>query len=154
MAKRFRYQEQDCPLTLAEGLAEYYKGHPGLFRPAELSEESARFFRSHDTAHVVFGLDTTLDQEALADAWTMFGTDVGMRRYARYLQTNQEAKQLLKEIGWVKIIVLSLRFLPKFVSVWLRTRKMRKKWPWEADDSYQKIPLMQIRRELNLRLLE
>lgn len=152
--KRFRYQEQDCPLTLAQGLQEYYEGHPGLFRPAELSSESARFFRSHDTAHVIFGLDTTLDQEALADTWTMFGSDVGIRRYVGYLRTNPEAQQLLKEIGWWKTISLSLQVLPKMLVVWFRSRKMKKKWPWEAGDSFQNAPLAEIRREINLRLLD
>jgi hypothetical protein len=38
-----------------------------LFRPSQLPKDSAQFFRSHDIAHVVFGLDTTLTDEALAE---------------------------------------------------------------------------------------
>lgn len=154
MVKRFQYQQQDCPLTLEQGLAEYYQGHPGLFRPSELSEESARFFRSHDTAHVIFGLDTTLEQEGLADIWTMFGTNVGIRRYAGYLRTNPEAQKLFQELGWRKALRTSLEILPKFFAVLLRARKMTKKWPWEESDSFQNVPLAQIRSEMNLRLLE
>lgn len=154
MIKRFCYQQQDCELTLREGLQEYYEGHPGLFRPAQLSEESARFFRSHDTAHVVFGLDTTLDDEALADTWTMFGSDVGMRRYVHYLRTNREAQQLLKEIGWAKTIAISLRTAPRLFAVWLRARQMKRKWPWEGSESLLDMPLSKIREELNLRLIE
>lgn len=154
MPKKFRYQEQDCQLTLAQGLQEYYEGHPGLFRPAQLSPESARFFRSHDAAHVVFGLDTTLDQEALADTWTMCASDVGFRRYIGYLRTNPEAKQLFKEVGWRKTLVLSLQVLPKMLAVWLHARKMRKKWPWEPGGELQDRPLAQIREEMNLRLLD
>jgi hypothetical protein len=78
------------------------RGHPSLFRPSQLTKDSARFFRSHDIAHVVFGLDTTLADEALADAWTLLGTDVGLRRYVRYLRTNPEAQQLMKQIGWAR----------------------------------------------------
>jgi hypothetical protein len=92
MTKPFQYQRQDSGLTLKEELAEYYEGHPGLFRPSQLAKDSAQFFRSHDIAHVVFGLDTTLTDEALADAWTLLGTDVGLRRYVRYLRTNREAQ--------------------------------------------------------------
>ena len=154
MGKRFHYQEQDCPLTLAQGLQEYYDGHAGLFRPEQLSEEFARFFRSHDTAHVIFGLDTTLEEEAMADTWTMFASDVGLRRYMRYLRTNPEAKQLIKEIGWWKTITLSLQMVPKMFAIWLRARKMTKKWPWEPGADLQAKPLGQIRAELNLRLLE
>lgn len=153
MAKRFQYQQQHCPLTLAQALQEYYEGHPDLFRTAQLSPESARFFRSHDTAHVIFGLDTTLDQEALADVWTMFGSDVGVQRYAGYLRANPEAKQLMKEIGWRKTISLSLQVLPRMFAVWLRARRMTKKWPWEPADLFQNVPLCEIRREMNLHLL-
>jgi hypothetical protein len=62
----------------------------------QLTEDSARFFRSHDIAHVVFGLDTTLNDEALGDAWTLLGTDDGLQRYVSYLRTNPEAQQLMK----------------------------------------------------------
>jgi hypothetical protein len=80
--KHFRYQEQDSPMTLGEGLREYYAGHPGLVQPDQMDADAAPFFRSHGTCHVLFGLDTTLVDESLADLWTIFGTDVGFRRYA------------------------------------------------------------------------
>jgi hypothetical protein len=111
MTKPFQYQRQDSDLTLREGLAEYYEGHPGLFRPSQLTKDSARFFRSHDVAHVVFGLDTTLTDEALADAWTLLGTDVGLRRYVGYLRTNPEAQQLMRQIGWARTALISHQFL-------------------------------------------
>ena len=74
MTKPFQYQRQDSELTLKEGLAEYYEGHPGLFRPSQLPKDSARFFRSHDIAHVV--------------------------------------------------------------TVWLHTRRMTSKWPWEFNEAF------------------
>lgn len=66
-------------MTLREGLEEYYTGHPGLLQPDKMHADAARFFHAHDTCHVLFGLDTTLVDESLADLWTLFGTDVGFR---------------------------------------------------------------------------
>ena len=152
MTKPFQYQRQESGLTLKEGLAEYYEGHPSLFPPSQLAKDSARFFRSHDIAHVVFGLDTTLADEALADAWTLLGTDVGLRRYVRYLRTNPEAQQLMKQIGWARTALISLRVLPQLFIVWLHTKKMTSKWPWEFNEGFMDLPLQEIRRRFNIRL--
>jgi len=127
-------------------------GHPGLFRPSQLPEDSAHFFRSHDIAHVVFGLDTTLDDEALADAWTLLGTDVGLWRYLTYLRTNREAQQLMKLIGWTRTAWISLRVLPQIPTVWLHSRKMSRKWPWEFNEDFMDMSLKEIRRKFNIRL--
>ena len=152
MTKPFQYQRQDSGLTLKEGLAEYCEGHPSLFRPSQLAKDSARFFRSHDIARVVFGLDTTLADEALADAWTLLGTGVGLRRYVRYLRTNPEAQQLMKQIGWARTAPISLRVLPQLFIVWLHTRKMTSKWPWEFNEGFMDLPLQEIRRKFNIHL--
>ena len=87
---RFEYQRQDSAQTLAAGLNEYYRGHPCVIRPDAISPESAALFRRHDICHVIFGLDTTIVDEAMADLRTMLSTDVGVRRYVQYLRTSKE----------------------------------------------------------------
>jgi hypothetical protein len=151
--KKFGYQEQDCPLTLQEGLEAYFQGHPGLFKEGELGTESQELFHSHDLCHIVFGLDTTLEDEALADVWTILGTDVGFRRYMHYLNAVKEAKAIFKEIGYGQVLLTSLRALPKVFQVWCRTRRMCKKWPWIVPDGYYGMPLAHIRREFNIRVI-
>src|SRR6185369_171634 len=100
---RLRYQQQECALTLAEGLEEYYAANTGkVVRPENLPSESLRLFRGHDTCHVIFGLDTTLEDEALADMRTLFSCDVGIRRYGAYLTRDKQAQALFKEIGYLK----------------------------------------------------
>ena len=99
------YQRQDSPQTLAEGLEEYYAANVGkVVRPSDLPPESVGLFRSHDMCHVVFGLNTTLDDEALADVRTILSCDVGIRRYATYLTTDKQARALFKELGYLKSI--------------------------------------------------
>jgi hypothetical protein len=54
-------------VTLREGLQEYFAGHSGLLKPDSADVQTAKFFHSHDACHVLFGLDTTLRDEGLAD---------------------------------------------------------------------------------------
>jgi hypothetical protein len=151
-ARRFSYQDQDCPLTLTEGMDEYVQGHPGLLREAEMSPEAAKLFHGHDICHVLFGLDTTIADEALADMWGMFGTDVGVGRYLKYLQVN-EAQQIVKSIGWSVTIKESLRAMPRVLKAIAGSRSMRRKWPWENHEAYLNTPLADIRREFNIRVV-
>ncbi|HUJ96058.1 MAG TPA: hypothetical protein VLW84_12380 [Terriglobales bacterium] len=153
MGKRFSYQQQACALSLREGLAEYYSGHPGLLKGEELEGDSRTFFRSHDACHVVFGLDTNLQDEALADFWAMMGTDVGLRRYVDYLRRSKETMQIFREIGWGKTVLTTIRAIPKTAVVFLHTRKMTKKWPWTGYETYMDTALNKIRAEFGVVVL-
>lgn len=153
MQKRFSYQQQACTLSLREALAEYYAAHPGLLKDDEWKCQSAEFFRSHDICHVVFGLDTNLEDEALADFWTIMGTDVGPRRYVGYLSKSKEARQIFKRIGCRQTLLTTVRVIPKALLVFKRTRKMKKKWPWINYDSYMGIALNKIRCEFGIVVL-
>jgi len=140
-------------MTLREGLEEYYAGHPGLLQPNSMEREQGAFFRSHDRCHVLFGLDTTLVDEGLADLWTVFGTDVGVRRYTKYVFTNPAAKQITREIGPLRVIWTTLRIIPLALRVFLRSRSMSRRWSWNGEDQYLDRPLSAIRHDLNIRLL-
>lgn len=140
-------------MTLREGLQEYYAAHPGLFQPDQMDADAARFFRSHDACHDLFGLDTTPVDESLADLWTLFGTDVGFRRYANYLRTNPAAKHNTKEIGLLRVIWTAMRAIALVVRIFVRSRKMIRSWPWNGEDYYLDRRLSVIRREFKIRLL-
>jgi len=140
-------------MTLGEGLGEYYAGHPGLLQPDRMEADAARFFRSHDACHVLFGLDTTLVDEGLADLWTLLATNVGFRRYAHDLRANPAAKQITKEIGLLRVLRTTMQIIPFAITVFLRSRKMTGKWPWNSEDSYLNQPLNVIRNEFNIRIL-
>lgn len=148
------YQEQDSSQTLREGLAEYYRANPGIVtRPADLPAESVALFRSHDMCHVIFGLNTSLGDEALADARTLFSCDVGVRRYARYMTTDNAAKAVFKELGYAKALAITLRSLPRIVRAAGAALQMRKRWPWNPPAGYLDRPLGALRREFGIRVL-
>src|SRR5579864_4834435 len=114
--RRCRYQEQDSRQTLAEGLAEYYAVNGGrVSRPRSLPPQSRALFRNHDVCHVIFGLDTTLEDEGMADVRTLLSCDVGWRSYARYMTSDPEAKAIFQELGCARAIWATLIVIPRML---------------------------------------
>ena len=151
---RCRYQTQDTQQTLTEGLAEYYAQNRGrVLPPNSLPPESAELFRSHDLCHVIFGLDTTLSDEAMADARTLFSCDVGWRRYAKYLTSDPEAKAIFKELGVFATLSITIRTLPRIGRAVWEAWSMPKRWPWNPPGEYQQRTLSDLRREFGIRVI-
>jgi hypothetical protein len=149
-----RYQDQDSSQTLREGLAEYYEANPGIVtRPSDLPADSIALFRAHDLCHVIFGLNTSLGDETLADARTLLSCDVGVRRYTRYLATDQAAKALFKELGYAKAAWITLLSLPRIARAGVEAFRMRKRWPWNPPEDYLDRPLAGLRREFGIRVV-
>lgn len=151
---RLAYQEQDSALTLAQGLEQYYAANVGtVTRPADLPPQSAALFRSHDMCHVIFGLNTSLSDEALADTRTLLSCDVGWRRYAVYLAQDSQAKALFKELGVLKGIWVTALAVPRIFRAAMAGRKMPKKWPWEPPEEFQHRPLRELRADYRIRVI-
>ncbi len=147
-----RYLDQDTQQTLKEGLTEYFASIPGLLTEANASKEVAALMLKHDVGHVVFGCDTTLNGEPLADTWQMFGTDVPFREYLRYTQL-PETRAVFLEVGFGSVIAATVRAVPRLITVLWRVFRMSKKWPFHEHDQYMNIPLAQIRAEFGIRLV-
>jgi hypothetical protein len=153
-APRCRYQAQDSKQTLAEGLAEYYAVNGArVAPPPSLPPESQALFRNHDICHVIFGLDTTLEDEGMADVRTLLSCDVGWRRYARYMTSDPQAKAIFKELGYARAAWATFIIVPRLVRAIGETRRMPRKWPWEAPAEYLVRPLADLRREYYIRLI-
>ncbi len=148
------YQQQDSALTLAEGLQEYYAANAGRVIPTEnLPDESIELFRSHDTCHVIFGLDTTFADEALADARTLFSCDIGVRRYLAYLAQDKQVQALFKEFGYLKSAWITVRSMPRICRAAAEAWRMKKRWPWMPPPSFQSRTLADLRREFGIRVV-
>lgn len=153
-AAQLRYQAQDSTQTLAEGLAEYY-AHNGarVTPPASLPPESAALFRNHDVCHVVFGLDTTLADEALADTRTMLSCDVGWSAYLRYLSSDPLAKELMAELGFWRGLWATLAALPRIARALWEALFMRKRWPWAPPADHLDMPLGVLRARYGIKVI-
>ena len=66
------YQSPETDLTVEEGLAEYYASRSGLVGRRVISSDARELFRCHDAAHVGFGCNTTLLNEATLKIWSFF----------------------------------------------------------------------------------
>jgi hypothetical protein len=146
----FSFRAQDCPLTLAEGMAEFAGAQPDLLAPDE--RELAEFVRAHDACHVLFGLGTALDEEALADTWTLLATDMSARRYAAFLR-HKELAALFASVGAWQLVTGTLRALPRLVRVLWRTRRMPARWSFWGYGEHLHTPLAALRERFKIRVL-
>lgn len=153
MGTRLAYQVQSSVQTLREGLDEYRAANPHLVdERGASSPQIGRFFQAHDRCHVVFGLDTTIREEAMADTWTIFGSDIPLREYASYANS-PEVKGILSELGWWKGIGQSVTSLPAAVMAWRRARRMTTPWPFWDNETWLDCPLASIRSEHGIELV-
>jgi hypothetical protein len=152
--QRLAYQRPDSEQTLGEALSEYYAANAGRILPPDALEDgSAALFRSHDICHVIFGLDTSLADEALVDTRTMLSSDVGARRYAAYLTEDPHVREVFREAGYLKTAWATLICLPRMGRAALEAVRMRKRWPWLPPQDYGARSLADLRREYRIRVI-
>ena len=122
------YLEQNCELTLSEGLEMHYSVNPTF----KVNTKKAPVFYNHDLAHVIFGLDTSIQHEGLVDFRCMFSTNWGAKKYIIDYFKDPESmkiiKSIMKEAGYIKSIVHGFKSFPKMIRVYLDSKKMHKKW--------------------------
>jgi hypothetical protein len=102
---------------------------------------------------VIFGLDTTLEDEAMADTRTLLSCDVGFKRYTGYLATNKETQAIFKEIGYGTVLWGTLKSLPRIARALRENFRMTKKWPWMPPENFMERRLADIRREYGIRVI-
>ena len=106
-----RYQEQNSQLTLQEGLEEFYSINPN-FKFLSDKEGKEGLFYQHDITHIVFGLNTKIEEEHLLDSWTLWGTKFKWKKifgYIKHPAIKEINKNIYKELGiWgiVKKLIL------------------------------------------------
>ncbi|HWF01107.1 MAG TPA: hypothetical protein VG248_15005 [Caulobacteraceae bacterium] len=148
-----RYREQASGMTLADGLEEYYVLNTGIVRrPDDLPAESRDLFRSHDLCHVIFGLTTSLADETLADLRTVLCTDVGLRRYLRYLR-DPEARKLFASLSFRDIVGGMAAAAPRIPRALLQRTQITRPWPWRPPDAFLQRTLADLRGEFGIRVI-
>ena len=156
------YQEESCELTLKEGIEEYRKYLRANNRHVlgeNCSEDEKLTILGHDATHVIFGLDTSLEEEAMLDCWVIFGGDVFKIIKEFYKgsldlkETNEKVFALVKEVGYLKYTYLYLRVIfQKWPKIFFRTRKM-KKWDYFFSLNLLDSKISKIREDYNINIL-
>ena len=156
------YQEESCELTLKEGIEEYreyLKVNNRHVLGENCSEDEKFNILCHDATHVIFGLDTSLEEEAMLDCWVIFGGDVFkiIKEYYKgsldLKETNEKVYDLAKEVGYLKYTYLYLRVIfQKWPKIFFRTRKM-KKWSYFFPSDFLEKKISTIRDDFNIKIL-
>ncbi len=156
------YQDQSCELTLKEGIEEYrnyLRENNRHVLGENCSEDEKLNILCHDATHVVFGLDTSLEEEAMLDCWLFFGGDYFQLIKDVYKgsldleETNEKNYALIKEVGYFKYAYLYLRvMLLKWPMIFFKTRKM-KKWNYFFSQDLLNRKILNLRKDFNIKIL-
>jgi len=150
---RLPYLKQDCDLTLKEGLELHYRVNPSFEENVKL----VPIFYNHDIVHVLFGLDTSIPNESLADSRCIFSTNWGFKKYFSDYFNNPNAvkivKAIFKENGYIKSIFLSFIYIPKIFRVYIDSKRMYKKWELYPNDDLLNTKLSDLRNKYNITII-
>jgi hypothetical protein len=151
-----RYQEQDCDFTLREGIAEYHAYLEAIGRKAMVDYAGSRLILEHDATHVIFGMDTSLEQEAGLDTWLIFGCQYRwryLRGYAQLPEIKALYKALIKDGGWLLLIKLYWKCLGLKWRIIRRTRRTTHKWPFQFPEAWLDQSVASLRAQHGISIL-
>ena len=150
------FQSQNCDITLAEGLEEYRAYLQTNGKKQLIDAPGSTIIRDHDVTHVLFGLDTSIEQESMLDSWVFLGTKWKLEELLAYNKL-PEIKQLYKDFwhdpGYFKLILTAIKLLPIKLKILKRTKQMKKKWPFVSPDSLMDQKVSDLREEFGIRIL-
>ena len=150
------YQDQNCSLTLQEGLNCYYEAFPESTEILRDSMGSGTLLRDHDCTHVIFGLDISIEQESILDTWVLWGSKWELRYllgYQKLPQIKQLYKNLVNEIGYFGFIKILWKLGGIKRKVMFRTFKMKKKWPFKMPEEYLSMKISDLREMHGIKVL-
>jgi hypothetical protein len=151
-----RYQNQHCEMSLREGVAEYHAYLEAIGRKRMADRAGSRLILEHDVTHVVFGMDTSLEQEAGLDTWVIFGCRYQwryLRSYGQLPEIKALYKSLVKESGWQLFPKLYWKCLGLKWRIFRRTRRMSQKWPFQFPEEWLDHSVSALRAQHGIRIL-
>jgi hypothetical protein len=147
-----QFQDPACDLTLAEGLEEFYAINAEKFSRPTPDLTWFELMAAHDACHVLFGVNTSVVEEAYGDMWTLFATTMEWKEYARFAKSD-EAVDIIKTVGLVALIMGTLKSIPGAFKILFRSWKMAKKWDVWAFENRLNEKLVALRKELGVEIL-
>ena len=150
------YQKQDCDLTLQEGLDCYYNTFPETTEIFEDDEQSGTLLRDHDCTHVIFGLDTSIEQESILDTWVLWGSKWKLKYllgYQKLPQIKQLYKDLYKEFGVFGFLKIFWKIGGLKRKAMFRAIRMKKKWPFKMPEEYLSMKISDLRKEHGIEII-
>ena len=149
----YRFQEQNSQQTLQQGLDEFYSINPKFKELSEPDGKKGLFFQ-HDITHVVFGLNTKLEEEHLLDSWALWGCTIKwktMYEYIKHPAIKEITREIYKDLGTWGIVKKIIAMIPLKLLVVFRALRMKKKWNYhEITEEQLNSKISDIRKEYNI----
>tara|TARA_B100000029_G_scaffold4166_1_gene4878 strand:- start:455 stop:937 length:483 start_codon:yes stop_codon:yes gene_type:complete len=149
----YRYQEQNSEQTLQEGLDEFYSINSKFRELSETGEKKGLFFQ-HDITHIVFGLNTKLEEEHLLDSWALWGCKIKwktMYEYMRHPAIKEITREIYKDLGTWGVVKKIITMIPLKLLIVSRALRMKKKWDYHnVTEGKLKSKISDIRKEYNI----
>ena len=154
--KLLAFQEQNCSLTLKEGIEVYNQYLLDNNKKLLVDKDNSTLIRDHDASHVIFGLDTSLEEESFLDSWLIFGCSYKLRyllSYTKLPELKGLTKYLAKEIGYRKFVSLYIKIIPTHFKIFKKIKKMKKRWPFTPPEFYMERKISDLRKEYGIEIL-
>ena len=150
------FQNQECSLTLKEGV-EHYRAYLNKNGKKVLDDqEGSLTILSHDVTHVIYGLDTSLEEEQMLNFWVLFGATYTWKEIMAYNgreEVSDFTKDILKEVGLINMVMLTIRSIIPFFQVLRNLRSKKKKWPFVFPDELMDRGVTSLREEYGIKIL-
>ena len=142
----------DSELILREAVERLHVQNSAEFSRREMSPEVQEFFRCHDTAHIVFGCDTSIYGEGVLKIFTIFGTTLGFRGHiSAYAEA--DAFTLFRQYSRLHLVKNIFKLIINIPRTVIYARQMRKPWPWSDHDEYLEKSVADIRNEFGIKVV-
>ena len=149
-------QQQDCTLTLKQGIQEYRCYLASIERKVMTDKPGSRLILEHDATHVIFGMNTTLEQEAGLDTWLIWGCKFQLSYimgYHKLPEIKALYKALIREGGWVLFPKIYSKTMGMKWRIYLRTRRMKKKWDFQFPNEWLDRRIGDLREQHSIQIL-
>ena len=150
------YQKQNCELTLREGISIYHSSFPDSKEIYKDGSEK-KIWRYHDATHVIFGMDVSLEEEAILDTWAIWGTDFTLIQalsYYKLPELKELQDKLFKELKVSGFLMLYKNVFKTKIKVLRKVWKMKKKWPYHFPNEYYDKKISDLREEYGISILK
>lgn len=140
----------DSQLTLREAVERLWAENSARFSHRDMSPEAQEFLRCHDTAHIVFGCDTSIYGEGALKIFTIFGTTLGFWGHIS-AYADADAFALFRNYSWRHILKDISGLIVSIPRTYLHARQMRRPWPWSDHNAFMDRSIEEIRNEFNIK---
>ncbi len=152
------FKNQNCELTLAEGLEIYlsYLKENNKKIGTDGTDDDYKIWQCHDCTHVIFGNGVTFEEESINDLHNLILCSYKWKDYLAYFKDpflKNHMKYLWKEVGLKKTIISMFHISKSLLGILKMRFKMKKKWPLKVPESYLKRKICDLREEYGIQIL-